>query len=185
MKPKFGDLVIFNYSNQNFDIIPKDRCGKEDDKAIVGIVVKVNNDMTVDVLMKNYLTSESLLIPYRYMEKPTFISAYLKDMFDRYCNKYQRISVIDLTTFKYQVPQIALLDFVNKNLTTLVDVIKNIWGEERSIQFTERLYKSGLFSIHKGKYYRWLPVINSKRKIENILALTRVEFLPVFTLQYN
>jgi hypothetical protein len=44
--------------------------------------------MTVDVLMKNYLTSESLLIPYRYMEKPTFISAYLKDMFDRYCNKY-------------------------------------------------------------------------------------------------
>ena len=27
----------------------------------------------------------------------------------------------------------ALLDFVNKNLTTLVDVIKAIWGEERSI----------------------------------------------------
>ena len=185
MKPKFGDLVVFNYSNQNFDIIPKDRCGKEDDKAIVGIVVQVNNDMTVDVLMKNYLTSESLLIPYRYMQKPTFISAYLKDMFDRYCNKYQRTSVIDLTIFKYQVPQIALLDFVNKNLTTLVDVIKTIWGEERSIQFTERLYKNGLFSIHKGRYYRWLPVINSKRKIENILALTRVEFLPVFTLQYN
>ena len=141
MKPKFGDLVVFNYSNQNFDIIPKDRCGKEDDKAIVGIVVQVNNDMTVDVLMKNYLTSESLLIPYRYMEKPTFISAYLKDMFDRYCNKYQRTSVIDLTTFKYQVPQIALLDFVNKNLTTLVDVIKTRWSEEKDcIKMVYSLY---------------------------------------------
>lgn len=163
----------------------KERCGIEDDKAIVGIVVQVNDDMTMDVLMKNYLTTESLLIPYRYVKSPSFIPAYLKDMFDRYCNKYQRTSVIDLSSFRYKVPQIALLDFVDKNLHTLLDVIKTIWGEYREELFLGRLYEHGLLSQHKGKYYRWIPKLNKKRKIENLLALTRIEFLPVFTLQYN
>lgn len=163
----------------------KERCGIEDDKAIVGIVVQVNDDMTMDVLMKNYLTTEPLLIPYRYVQNPSFIPAYLKDMFDRYCNKYQRTSVIDLSSFRYKIPQIALLDFVNKNLYTLLDIIKTIWGDDRHDQFIERLYKHGLLSQHKGKYYRWIPKINEKRKIENLLGLTRIEFLPVFTLKYN
>lgn len=163
----------------------KERCGIEDDKAIVGIVIQVNDDMTMDVLMKNYLTTESLLIPYRYVQNPNFIPAYLKDMFDRYCNKYQRTSVIDLSSFKYKIPQIALLDFVNKNLYTLLDIIKTIWGNDRHDQFIERLYEHGLLSQHKGKYYRWIPKVNEKRKIENLLGLTRIEFLPVFTLKYN
>lgn len=184
-KPQFGDLVIYNYESKQFDTMSKERCGIENDKAIVGIVVQVNDDMTMDVLMKNYLTQEPLLIPYRYMNSPSFIPAYLKDMFDRYCNKYQRTSVIDINTFKYKIPQIALLDFVNKNLYILIDVIKTIWDEDRSNQFLERLYKHGLLSIHKGKYYRWLPRVNEKRKIENLLALTKIEFLPVFTLKYN
>ena len=45
-------------------------------------------DFQLEVLRFLIQSKESLLIPYRYMEKPTFISAYLKDMFDRYCNKY-------------------------------------------------------------------------------------------------
>ena len=141
--------------------------------------------MTMDVLMKTFLTSERVCVPLKYARQLSCIPAYLKDLFDRYCNKYKRTSVIDISDIIYKVPQIALLDYVYKNMQVLLDVIQAIWGEERAQQFTNRLYGFGVFSQHKGKFYRWLPVPGEKRKIENFGVLSRIEFLPVFTLQYN
>lgn len=141
--------------------------------------------MTIDVLMKTFLTSARICVPLKYSNQLSCIPAFLKDLFDRYCNKYKRTSVIDIKDINYKVPQIALLDYVYKNMQVLLDVIKTIWGEERAEQFTNRLYKFGIFSQHKGKFYKWLPVTGEKRQIENFEALSCIEFLPVFTLQYN
>ena len=55
-KPILGDLVVYNYKTEQFDTLSKERCGIENDKAIIGIVVNVNEDMTMDVLMKTFLT---------------------------------------------------------------------------------------------------------------------------------
>lgn len=141
--------------------------------------------MTMDVLMKTFLTQEHTRIPLKYAKQMSCAPAYLKDLFDRYCNKYKRTSVIDISSINYKVPQIALLDYVYKNFQILLDVIQSIWGEERAQQFTYRLYTFGLFSQHKGKFYKWLPVVGEKRQIQNFSVLDGVEFLPMFTLKYN
>ena len=122
-KPVLGDLVVYNYETEQFDTLSKERCGIENDKAIIGIVVNVNEDMTMDVLMKTFLTQEHTRIPLKYAKQMSCAPAYLKDLFDRYCNKYKRTSVIDISNIKYKVPQIALLDYVYKNFQILLDVI--------------------------------------------------------------
>lgn len=65
-KPTLGDLIVYNYKTQQLDTLPKERCGIENDKAILGIVVNVNDDMTMDVLMKTFLTSERICVPLKY-----------------------------------------------------------------------------------------------------------------------
>lgn len=185
IKPKLGDLIVYNYNTQQFDTLSKERCGLENDKAILGIVVNVNDDMTIDILMKTFLTSERLCIPLKYANKVSCIPAYLKDLFDRYCNKYKRESTINLDSIQYKVPQIALLDYVYKNIHVILSVIESIWGKERADQFINRLYSFGILSQHKGKFYKWLPVIGEKRQILNLDVLNCIEFLPMFTLQYT
>ena len=66
IKPTLGDLIVYNYKTQQLDTLNKKRCGIENDKAILGIVVNVNDDMTMDVLMKTFLTSERVCVPLKY-----------------------------------------------------------------------------------------------------------------------
>ena len=77
LKATFGDILIYNTKKQNIDIISGLRCNKEDDKRTLGIIIKENDDMTIDIMMKNYLTTESIIIPIEYYNKPNNIAAFV------------------------------------------------------------------------------------------------------------
>lgn len=183
---KFGDLLIYDNINNRFNTLPMQRCGKENDKSIIGIIVQENKDMSLDVITKNYLTSSKIIIPYSYYNKTQQnMSAYLCEQFNRYCSKYKRISELNISTLKFYIPNIAQLDYINKNINTLSDLLVNIWSEERKNDFINRLYNNGLLSTYKGKYYQWLPSLNNKRQINNFDIYHGYEILPMFTVKIN
>lgn len=183
---KFGDLLIYNNKNNRFNTLPMQRCGKENDKTIIGIIVNENKDMSLDVITKNYLTSSKIIIPYSYYNKTQQnMSAYLCEQFNRYCSKYKRISELDLSALNFYIPNIAQLDYINKNINTLSELLVNIWSEKRRDEFINRLYNNGLLSTYKGKYYQWLPSLNNKRQINNFDIYHGYELLPMFTVKIN
>lgn len=182
---KFGDLLIYDNTNNRFNILAQERCGKEQDKSIIGIIVQENPDMSLDVITKNYLTTSKITIPLSYYNKLSYIPAYLYKQFERYTTKYKRISELDISPIKFYVPNIAQLDYIDQNIETLNNLLCNIWSNERRDDFMNRLYTNGLFSTYKGKYYNWLPVKNKKRLIQNFNIYNGCEFLPMFTIKIN
>ncbi len=113
------------------------------------------------------------------------MSAYLCEQFNRYCSKYKRISELDLSALNFYIPNIAQLDYINKNINTLSELLVNIWSEKRRDEFMNRLYNNGLLSTYKGKYYQWLPSLNNKRQINNFDINHGYELLPMFTVRIN
>lgn len=186
-KPKIGDLIYYNQVNQKFDILTLSSFDKSktDDKVIIGIIINFNDDNTIDIITKNFLTSERNIVPFNYLGKEQHIGPYLKQLFDRFLNKYQRTSDIDITTFKYNIPNIALLDYTEKHINTIYETMRTAWNDDRANDFINRLYDNGVLSIYKGKFYKWLPNKEKKREIKNLESGTTVEFLPVFKLEYN
>lgn len=185
IKYKFGDILIYNLEKQNIDIISGERLNKELDKKIIGIVIKQNDDLTIDLMMKNFLTSDGIHIPIEYIAKPSNMYAYIYQIFNRYCNKFKRISDINIDIFNYNIPSIAQMDYIYKNFDILTNIFQKIWDEDRYNNFINRFYKHGIICLHKNKYYQWLPKETEKRKINNIDIYHSYEFLPVFSLQYE
>lgn len=185
LKYKFGDILVYNLEKQCIDIISGERLNKELDKKIIGIVIKQNDDLTIDLMMKNFLTSDGIRIPMEYIAKLSNMYAYIYQIFNRYCNKFKRISDINIDIFNYNIPSIAQMDYIYKNFNILTNIFQKIWDEERYNNFINRFYKHGIICLHKKKYYQWLPKETEKRKINNIDIYNLYEFLPVFTLQYE
>lgn len=156
-----------------------------DKNLSIGLVISEQTNLQIDCILKTFITDEPIKIPYMYMNKQSCIPAYLKDLFDRYCNKYKRVSEIDISLLNLQVPSIAILDYMLKSFKTLKENMILIQGEEKTLQFFKRIYKNGIFATHKNRYYKWLPKENLTREIKNLEALTSIELMPIFTIEHN
>ena len=185
LKAKFGDIIIYNIEKQNIDIISGFRCNKENDKKTLGIIIKQNDDMTIDIMMKNYLTTKNIIIPIEYYNKPNNMAAYIYQLFNRYCNKFKRISNINIDIFNYYIPNIAQMDYIFKNILQLQNILEKCWNEERKNDFITRLFKYGVICQYKNKLYQWIPISNKERKIYNLECFKPYELLPMFTLKYD
>lgn len=185
LKATFGDILIYNTKKQNIDIISRLRCNKEDDKRTLGIIIKENDDMTIDIMMKNYLTTESIIIPIEYYNKPNNIAAFVYQLFNRYCNKFKRISNINIDMFNFYIPNIAQMDYILQNILQLENILESCWNTDRKEDFIKRLFTNGVICQYKNKLYQWLPVSNKERKIYNLECFKHYELLPLFTLKYD
>lgn len=185
LKYNFGDLLVYNKNKHCLDIMYKQRQEKDLYNKVIGIIIKQNddNELTIDIMLKNFLTTNGIIIPYTYMDKPKNMIPYIYLLFNRYCNKLKRLSNINIDIFNFYIPYIAQLDYIFKNIDILYDVFEKTWDNERLEDFKTRLYDHGVICQHKGKYYQWIPVNNLERQINHLDILKPYEFLPMFTLK--
>lgn len=180
-KSRFGDVLIYNNEYNSFYVKHVNSSGLDDRANAIGIVIKEFTDENYyDVILRNYLTANSVIVPWSYNDKQKYIPTYLMDLFKRYSSKFIRESKLDISNIKFMVPEIAMLDYIDQNIKDFHESFTNIWGKERSEQFFERFYNNGIFSIHKNKYYQWKPEHGKKRVINNLIHGHAYEFLPVF-----
>lgn len=185
-KSRFGDVLIYNNEYNSFNVQHIDDTGLEDRTNAIGIVVKEFTEQNYyDIILRNYLTANGIIVPWSYNDKQRFIPTYLMDLFKRYSSKFIRESKLDISNIKFMVPEIAMLDYIDQNITAFRDSFTNIWGEERSDYFFERFYNNGIFSIHKNKYYQWKPEYGKKRTIHNLTHGKSYEFLPAFRVSID
>lgn len=180
---QFGDLITYNSNTKQFEVISSLYCRKDIEHVTIGVIINQNEDDSLDVLLKNYITSIPERVPLTYITKQKHIGIYLKNMFERYITKYVRLSNIDINDLNFYIPNIQLLDRVYDNLNNLKDVFEKLFTEEQYKTFFDRLYSNGVLSTYKGKYYQWLPVMNNKREINNLMAGNVYEFLPIFNIK--
>ena len=182
-KLSFGDLLIYNKNKNCLDTLSKQRLDKEKDLKIYGIIIKENNDTTIDLTMKNFLTKNSIIIPYDYVNKHKNMMPYIYLLFNRYCNKLKRL--LNINIFNYYIPYIAQLDYIFQNKECFESILQKIWNAEKYDNYIKRFYNNGIICQHKGTYYQWKPIDNYNRKILHLDILTPYEFLPFFTLTYK
>lgn len=174
---------IMQYNNNMFQAAVG--TGTLESNLSIGLVISEQTNLQIDCILKSFITDEPIKIPYMYINKQSCIPAYLKDLFDRYCNKYKRISEIDISLLNLQVPSIAILDYMLKSFNVLKENMILIQGEEKTLQFFKRIYKNGIFAMHKNRYYKWLPKENLTREIKNLEVLTSIELMPIFTIEHD
>ena len=186
-KYKFGDLIIYDINKNNIDIIYKNEESDLIDKKLLGIIIKQNDDKdsTIDIMLKSFLTSDGIILPSIYYDKPKNIIPYIYLLFNRYCNKFKRISNINIDIFNFYIPYIVQLDYIYKNIDTFFEILNNIYDDEKLTEFKTRFYNHGIICQHKNKYYQWLPNKDVGRTIHNLDILKPYEFLPFFTLKFN
>ena len=87
----------------------KQRQEKDLYNKVIGIIIKQNddNELTIDIMLKNFLTTNGIIIPYTYMDKPKNMIPYIYLLFNRYCNKLKRLSNINIDIFNFYIPYIA------------------------------------------------------------------------------
>lgn len=181
---RFGNILIYNPQDSKFRIVSN--IEHVDHDSIIGIVVKdIININEIDIVLKNYLTTNGIPVPMGYIGKEKFIPTYLKDLFDRYLSKYVRTSTIDLSQFKMHIPIIQQLDYINENIDGFKESLLDIWDEDKVSWFFERMYTHGILATYKNKYYQWLPVKGQKRQINNLQPGLCYELLPIFRYRFD
>lgn len=175
----FGDLLLYDQNNQSF-YIKSSKYKYISESISIGVILSEYKTDSYYVLLKNFLTNEPEKVPYSYFKKEKYIPAYLKELYYRYVSKYIRSSDIDISSFEFIIPDIQLLDILDKNQDTIMQSLNCIQSAEKTNTFFNRIYTSGLFSIYKQQFYQWLPNKNDKRVINNFIAGNTYEFLPVF-----
>ena len=181
-KANIGDALAYNRLTNHLYVgaFYEENIGEVDP---IGIIIKEHTSIsTYDIVLRSYLTSSGIVVPYQYHDKEKYIPTYLMDLFKRYLSRYIREMSFDMTNAQFFVPDIAILDYIEFNIYDFKSAYKRMWGEERTESFFERMYTNGIFSIYKNKYYQWLPVEGKKRVINNLTYGQRYEFLPVFRI---
>lgn len=189
-KPQIGDCVIYDPENDNIYLHPYKDDGTFQRNNVIGIVVQMNDDGTVDCIMKNYLTTEKQIISLKsYIVSNVYsntnaASAYMKQLFDRYNSKFKNTCNMEFVkSLRFYVPNIAQMDYVYSNKEKIYDTISKVFSQEKADEFINRLY-NGILSSYKSKLYVWLPIKNKKREIKNISETGYCEFLSWFTISY-
>lgn len=186
IKYKFGDLLIFDKEENVISLFYKNFYNKKIKNYIVlGIIIKENDDSTIDLMLKNFLTANSIIIPINTHNYLNNMYNYIYQLFERYCNKFKRLSGINSNIFKFYIPTISQLDYIFKNDEILYKILETIWDTDKLKDFKTRLYNHGIICQYKNKLYQWLPIKDKKRQINNLDILTPYEFLPFFTITYN
>lgn len=177
---KFGNVIIYNNKKQIYEPISFVR-QMNNESNVIGIVVKHFSEINqADIILKNYLSTNGISAPGSYIGKEKHIPFYLKDLFNRYMSKYIKSSLLDISQFKFNIPEIQQLDYILDRLNIFKSTFIDIWGDERTENFFERFYKHGILSCYKQKYYQWLPLENGKREINNLTYGQCYELWPIF-----
>ena len=182
---KIGDLLFYNTEKDKIVIEYNNFYDfNNDTNKIYGIVIKKHHDKTCDITLKNFLSANSIIIPYEYYTKNVYnYIAYIKQLFERYISKFK--SHINIDIFNFYIPNIAQLDYLLKNIDKFLNVIEKIHGKEKRDDFYERFYTHGLIAQYKNKYYHWIVQENGVRKINNLDVGTPYEILPFFTVKFK
>ena len=150
-----------------------------------GIVIKENNNV-YDIIMKNYLTTDPIIISPKYINNEKYIYAYVKNIFDRFISKYKREATLGIQDIYYQIPPIGLLDYILTKIDIFFNTLDFIYNDQDKFEnFKNRFYKQGLIGEYKGKYYQWLPKQDNTREILNLKPLKSYNILPAFSIQYK
>lgn len=188
-KPNIGDCVLYDPDNDNIYLLPYKDDGSFQRNNVIGIVVQMNDDGTVDCIMKNYLTTEKQILSAKSfimsnMRNNNTAGAYMKQLFDRYISKFKNTCNMELVkSLSFYVPNVAQMDYIYQNKNNIYETISKVFSYEKADEFINRLY-NGILSTYKSKLYVWLPIKNKKREIKNISEQPYCEFLPWFTISY-
>lgn len=183
--PQFGDCILYNKHKQSIYIRKYIDICKEQEESVIGIVISANNDI-IDCVMKNFLTTESQILPYIYKLRNdnTGASAHFKQLFDRYIQKYQRITNMEfIKSISYYIPNVIQLDYIQQNFEAFTNTIRNIYDEDKVIGFTN-VWKNGILTTYNNKLYIWKHT-EYKREIAHIINNPSCNFLPCFTIKYS
>ena len=189
IKPKIGDCVIYDKNLNTIYVKPYLEIDKEQKNSVIGIVIQANDNFTMDCIMKNFISAEkqtiNLMTYFRSMNNTTVLSANMKQLFDRYIQKYKREANMEFVkTINYYIPNVAQLDYIDKNKNIFINTVTNIYDEQTAEQFINRYY-NGILSVYKNKMYIWKPNKSTKREILSLQKNPSCEFLPCFTVSYS
>ena len=86
----FGDFIIYNTDHITYDYRND---YKETNGHILGVILKsFKTENYIDAVLRNYLTTNGVSVPYNYINKEKYIKRYIFDLFKRYSSKYIRTS---------------------------------------------------------------------------------------------
>lgn len=187
-KPKVGECVLYDPITDNIYFYQYNDSTFQKNN-VIGIVVQMNDDGTIDCIMKNYLTERKQILDPRSfvmsnMRNSNVASAYMKQLFDRYNSKFKNTCNMEFVkNLRFYVPNIAQMDFLYSNKDNIYETINKVFSQEKADEFINRLY-NGVLTTYKSKHYVWLPIKNNKREIKNIHESPCCEFLSWFTISY-
>lgn len=190
VKPQVGDCVLYDPDNDNIYLLPYKDDGTFQRSNVIGIVVQMNDDGTIDCIMKNYLTTEK-----QYLSVKSYLvsnirdnnaaCAHMKQLFERYNSKFKNTCNMEFVkSLQFYIPNIAQMDFLYQNKDKLYETISKVFSQEKADEFINRLY-NGILSKYNSKLYVWLPIQNKKREIKNISERGYCEFISWFTILYQ
>lgn len=184
-----GDVIYydpvsfsFSYASENHIISPEYL--KNWNVIMIGIIIDVHSDNTVDILMSGFLMSEPLRLPamYYHKEKRKYIRNYAKDMFRRYvsaffkqCPGYEDLLKLDIT-----MPTLDNLYTIYQNKDTIFDEIRKCSDSNNLKTFLSRLFNNYLYATHKELMYMVKYVDGSDKPEIIIPDAKRADFLCVF-----
>ena len=186
--PQVGDCILYNKHTNKIYITKYTDIEKNQESAVIGIVLQENQDNTIDCIMKNFLTTELQHIPIIHIIKGNnaSASAYIKQLFDRYNSKYKRTTNMEfIKTINYYIPTVAQLDYLWNNCDKIISVIEKIYDYDKAITFKNNFY-NGILTTYKNKLYIWkINETSGKREIQHLIHAKSCHLLSCFTLINN
>lgn len=185
---EIGDVVYYDPLDFSFMVASKDKLIapqylKDWETIMIGIIIKVNDDNTVNVLMAGFLMADCLRLPMMYLNKTKkkFIRNYVKDMFRRYvsaffkqCPGYQDLLKLDIS-----MPDTDELKTIHANRETLFDNIRLCSDQKSLTKYIHRLYNNYIYAVHNNLIYQMK--IDTESDVDIQLPDVRpAEFLCVF-----
>ena len=187
-----GDVVLYEPKTDSFNIaadryydcLPLE-CVNDVDYILIGIVIRQNDDHSVDVMMCNFLMDNQKFPSYHIDYKnPKFMRKSMWDLYRRYVKQFWKRCPDYKALFDMKMTPISVVDVIDicENMEYFFNCYKAIVGDSIYTKFVTRLFEANhVMCLHNNVIYTAKLDVETERIYEiEIPHFTYFDFLCVF-----
>lgn len=149
-----GECIVYRKSIKNFIIIRHDQPIYDND-IIIGVILDQLKNNELVVLLKNFITNDTVNIPIDMLINKKYLPFYTKTIIERY-----------IKTYKKRMPPIKKLQRINLNIIPLeyIDIVLQphikegfikLIGNEKTKEFYQKILTTSIYTIYNRKIKQW------------------------------